>query len=142
VDSVQALVRGAELVSFLVALVLMVVFHEGLHGLFFWVFTRAKPRFGLSLMYAYAAAPDWYIPRNRYLVVGLAPFVILTAAGLIAIAWLPHAWLAAGIFMVSLNAAGSVGDLFVTGWLLAHGPQVLINDTGAGFTAYAPESVS
>ena len=53
------------------------VVHELIHGLFFWLFTGSAPRYGLGLSYAYAAAPDWYIPRRKYQVTGLAPVVII-----------------------------------------------------------------
>ena len=137
-QDVQSVIQWMEMISFGVAIVLMLVFHEGLHGLFFWVFTKARPKFGFSLLYAYAAAPDWYIPRNAYLVVGLAPLVVITLVGLVMILWMPHVWLPATLFLVALNAAGAVGDMYVTLMLLAQKPDVLVNDVGAGFTIYAP----
>ena len=62
----------------------MVVFvlHEAVHGLFFWLYTRDRPRFGFKGWYLYASAPGWYLSRNRFLVVGLSPLVTMTAAAL------------------------------------------------------------
>jgi len=77
--------------------IIAVVLHEAAHGAFFWYFTRERPVFGLKLPYAaYAAAPDWYLPRSQHLVVGLAPFVLITLAGLAAsraaAVWHAFAW--------------------------------------------------
>ncbi len=74
----------------LVALVVLIVItfailvlHEMVHGLFFWLFTRARPRFGFKGAYAYAAAPGWYIPRPQFLAVGLAPLLLISLVGLL-----------------------------------------------------------
>jgi hypothetical protein len=50
----------------MVVMVVMVVLHEGLHGLMFWHFTGDRPTFGFKGLYAYAAAPNWYLPRNQH----------------------------------------------------------------------------
>jgi hypothetical protein len=51
-----------QLLALLALVALILVVHELIHGFFFWVFTRSKPVFALHLAYAYAAAPDWFIP--------------------------------------------------------------------------------
>jgi hypothetical protein len=116
----------------------MVVLHEGVHGLFFWSLTRERPKFGFRGAYAYAAAPDWYLPRNPYLWVGLSPLVVLTAIGVLALIAAPQpALLYILIFMV-LNAAGAVGDLAVVFLLLTQPSTVLVNDSGDAVSVYAP----
>src|SRR5512146_1809462 len=40
------------------------------------------PVFGFRGLYAYAAAPKWYIPRLPYLLLGLASLLLLTLVGL------------------------------------------------------------
>ena len=71
----------AAVLAIIFAFVAVLLLHELVHGAFFWLITRSRPRFGLQAAYAYAAAPDWYIPRNPYLIVGLAPFVGITLVG-------------------------------------------------------------
>lgn len=114
----------------------MMVIHEVVHGLFFWLFTGSRPVFGLKLLFAYAGAPGWYIPRNQYIVVGLAPLVLITAAGffLIVLITLPLAQLF--LFGITMNASGAVGDLYVSAWVLLRSPEALIEDTGVGFSIY------
>ncbi|MBN1261294.1 MAG: DUF3267 domain-containing protein [Anaerolineae bacterium] len=122
----------------LVVIALLLVVHELVHGLFFWLFTRARPVFGFKGVYAYAGAPQWFLPRNDYFVVALAPLVILT---LVCVAWLPVVP-PAGVSLLVLagvaNAAGAVGDILIAVWLLTYPKETLVRDTGAGITFYGP----
>ena len=122
----------------LVALILMIPLHEGAHGLFFWLFTGERPRFGFVGSYAYAAAPDWYIPRNQHLLVGLAPLVLLSAAGTILLSFVSAPVLFLVLAVLVLNAAGSVGDLVMTVWIIARPKSALIRDAGDAITLYVP----
>jgi hypothetical protein len=42
-----------------------------------------KPKFAFKVWYAYATAPGWYLPRNQYAVVAIAPLVVLSLLGII-----------------------------------------------------------
>lgn len=113
-----------------------VALHELIHGLFFWRFTGARPRFALKLMYAYAAAPDWYLPRYQHLVTALAPLVVMTAAGLALLPVVPARLVPALLFVLTANAAGAVGDMLVAAWLLRQPPTALVRDIGDAITVY------
>jgi hypothetical protein len=126
------------LVAVLVLTFLMIVVHELIHGLFFWLFTRERPTFGFKGAYAYAAAPDWYMPRNQYAVVGLAPLVLMTLAGLALLLVIPVWAIPSLLFVVVTNAAGAVGDIAVVGWLLLQPRATLVNDIGDAVTLYRP----
>jgi hypothetical protein len=120
----------------LASMAAMVLLHELVHGLFFWVYTRDRPVIGLRLFYAFAAAPGWYLPRGRYFVVALAPLILLTAAaygGLLLIS--PTAALPL-LFGMTMNAAGSVGDIAVVLWLLRHPGPALVEDIGDAVHLY------
>jgi hypothetical protein len=118
----------------------MVVLHEAIHGLFFWLFTRARPRFGFKGAYAFAAAPDWYIPRNQYLLIGIAPLVLMTLGGVLLLLIVPAPYILPVALVVVLNAAGAVGDIAVVGWLLFKPSSLLVCDLGDGLIVYfAPE---
>jgi hypothetical protein len=120
--------------------ILMILLHEAIHGVCFWWYTRARPYFGVSWRYAYAAAPGWYIPRNDYFVVALAPAVVITVVGLLLIAVVPPAFVAPLAFVVVVNGAGAVGDYTVVVWLLRKTPQTLVQDVGDTMTLYAPNT--
>lgn len=116
----------------------MIILHEGLHGFFFYAFTRAYPKFAFKGLYAYAALPGWYFPRREYLVICLAPLVGITLLGFLMIAVIPPAWIPAVLVVMTLNAAGSVGDMTVAAWLLRAPAGSLANDQGDAFNLYIP----
>jgi hypothetical protein len=132
---------GSITVSALVILVVVVVtfltIHELIHGFFFWVFTRSKPVFALRLFYAYAGAPNWYIPVRQYAVITIAPLAIISAVGLLLIVLAPKSWILVVAFVVALNTGGAVGDLYVFIRLLGMSPNCLANDTGDVMTFYS-----
>lgn len=96
----------------------MIIFHEGIHGLFFWLFSRAFPVFGFRIYYAFASAPGWYFPRNPYLLISLAPLLLLDALGVFLLAVVPASWLFPVVLLLIINTSGAVGDIFVACWLL------------------------
>ncbi len=119
--------------------IVMVVLHEAAHGAFFWYFTRERPAFGLELPFAaYAAAPDWYLPRRQHLAVGLAPFVLITLVGLALLPVIPAPAVPVLLLIMVTNAAGSIGDFVMVAWLLAQPKGILVQDTGAAITIYGP----
>jgi len=125
---------------FLIVLAVIIgvmVFHEAIHGAFFWIFTGSKPVFGLKLLFAYAGAPEWYIPRNQYAFIGIAPFVVITLLGflVILVASDPAGQLA--LFGITMNASGAVGDFYVSGKVTSQSRETLVQDTGVGFTMFA-----
>lgn len=115
------------------------VVHELIHGLFFWLFTRARPVFGLSLSYAYAAAPGWYIPASQYWIIGLAPLVIIAATGLLVMAFGPLTWMLPAAIVVGFNTGGAVGDMWIIYKLLRTSSACLVNDTGHSIHFFLPK---
>jgi hypothetical protein len=129
------------LVFFLILLTVVVgtmFVHEAIHGAFFWLFTHSRPIFGMKLLFAYAGAPEWYIPRNQYALTGVAPFVLITIVGFLVVAWAPLAVGQLALFGVIMNASGAVGDLYVSTKVMLQSRDVLIQDTGVGFTMFSP----
>jgi hypothetical protein len=117
-------------------MVAYIVLHEALHGVFFWLYTRSKPEFAFRGYYAYAAAPDWFIPRNQYLVTALAPLVGITIMGLIVIAAAPPALFLYAWFVLTMNISGAVGDILIVLWLLFKPTSSMIRDKGDAVTLY------
>ena len=109
---------------------LMVFLHEGIHGLFFWIFTKEKPKFGFKLVYAFAGAPGWYIAKWPYLVIGISPFLIITIIGLIVLVFVPIEWIMPILLFITINAGGAAGDIYTVFWLLAKPKNILVHDSG------------
>lgn len=130
-DSIVKFILGLLLVN-----LVMLVLHEGMHGIFLAGFTRTRPEFALKSYYAYAAAPGWYFPRAHYLVVSLAPLVLISLLGTALMPVVPVAWLPALVGLLTFNAAGSVGDLAVFFWLLVQPASTYAYDTGDTVTLF------
>ncbi len=118
--------------------IVVVVLHEAVHGLFFWLFTKSRPGFAFKIWYAYASAPSWYLPRSLYLVVALSPLIALTALGFALVPFAPAGLLAALLLFMTLNASGAVGDIGVAIWLLFQPQSCLANDHGDAISLYVP----
>lgn len=114
----------------IVVLAGMLILHEAIHGIGFWLATREQPKYGLSLAYAFAAAPEWYIPAGMYFWIGIAPLLVIDVLGLLLILVLPES--AAGLVAsaVALNTAGAVGDAYILFRLTQLGKTTLVNDSG------------
>jgi hypothetical protein len=127
------------LVGLLASTVLMVVLHEAVHGIFFWLFTSRRPRFGFKIYYAYAATPPGvYLTRRMYFVVGAAPLVLLSIAGVLLLPVVPLWAVPTLYFFLVGNASGSIGDVMVLFWLLRMPAETLVEDLGDAMIAYAP----
>ncbi|MAT44008.1 MAG: hypothetical protein CL609_16870 [Anaerolineaceae bacterium] len=138
IKSIGSLLWGV--VGFIFSMFLVLVLHEIVHGFFFWVFTKNRPLFGFKGAYAYAAAPDWYFPHGKYLVIGLAPLVVISLAGILLMPVFPLQWMWMLLVALVLNASGAVGDLAVCAWLLLKRNPLLIRDFGDVIHIYAVES--
>lgn len=127
-----------QTISLLVMLVIMLILHEAIHGIFFWVFCRARPKFAFKGLYAYAGMPGWYIPRSKYLVTALAPFLLITLVGVLLLGLLPSTWFVPLLGVLVSNAAGSVGDLVVVVWLIFQPRGSMAQDRGDAVTLFKP----
>jgi hypothetical protein len=116
----------------------VIVLHEATHGIFMVWFTRTRPVFAFRGYYAYAAAPGWYFPRGQYMLVSLAPLVLLSLLGLAVLAIVPAGWFLTVISFIAFNGSGAVGDLAVFFWLLRQPSTCLAYDVGDAVTLYLP----
>jgi hypothetical protein len=130
------------MLSLLAISMVMVILHEAIHGLFFWLFTGGRIKYGFKGAYAYAAAPDWYIPRKPYLIVSLAPLVIITVVGFTVLLFVPQSGIFAVLLLITMNASGAAGDLYAFIWILKQPKEVLIQDFGERMKVYGPVDVN
>ncbi len=124
----------------IIALATVLIIHELVHGLFYWLLSRKRPKFGLQGLFPYAAAPiGVYFPRNQFLTIGLAPLVLLTTVGLLLIAIAPTPLVPFLLLFVAFNAAGAAGDLIMVIRLMAFSSDTMMEDNEAGVTIYGPK---
>ena len=132
----QIFAQLTKLPTILLIILLVVVLHELSHALFFWLFSRERPQVGFNLLYAYAAAPDWYFTRRQFVLIGLAPVLLLTLAGLITMPWVSIITTTRLVLALTVNAAGAIGDFIVIIWVLGQPADILLRDEGTAVTAY------
>ncbi|MFL5629439.1 MAG: DUF3267 domain-containing protein [Ktedonobacteraceae bacterium] len=119
----------------IIAYFVVLPLHEGIHGLFFALW-GGRPYYGAKLPFAlYCGARDQVFRRNQYLVVGLAPLVIITLAAIV------FTLLAPGLAVYTLfgsvgNFSGAAGDIWVALKLLRQPAHVLVEDTSLGYRAW------
>ena len=116
----------------------VVLAHEAIHGLGFWLSTRARPVFGVRIWYVYASAPGWYLPRHHYLALGLAPLVVLTVVGLVLSLLLPPPLALLAAFGTAVNAAASIGDAYLCAHVAGLPRTAVVADERDRCTYYAP----
>jgi hypothetical protein len=129
-----------SLLTLMIVIVVMLFVHEGFHGLCFWIFTKTRPLFAFKGAYAYAAAPDWYLPKGQYLITGLAPLVGITAICVSLMFVLPAWWMNPLVWMLVLNTSGACGDLWMVYYLLRSPSDVLARDKGDVLEFYTSRS--
>jgi hypothetical protein len=131
----------SETLSPLVAvpLVLVITFggHELIHGVAI-LWAGHRPRFGMALDKGvmYATADNALFPRNHFILIALAPLVILTLIGMAVMVIVPDA---VGYYVgliVVLNAAGAIGDLWMTAVVLGYPPSALVRDEADSIRIY------
>lgn len=139
-DEFSLVVPPAFFPNFGLALVTVLIFHELVHGLFYWLFSSHQPKFGFQGLFPYAAAPSGiFFPRNQFLVVGLSPLMLLTVIGLPLMVIVPIAFVPFLLFFVVFNVSGSAGDLIMIIQLLRFPSDTLIEDSTSGVIIYGPE---
>ncbi|TMD68285.1 MAG: DUF3267 domain-containing protein [Chloroflexi bacterium] len=115
--------------------VIVLFLHEGIHALAF-IFWGGKPYFGAKLPVAlYCGAKNQLFRRNQYLVVGLAPLVVISLAAIVFTLLNPV--LASYTLFASIgNFSGAAGDVWSVMRLLRHPGNVLVEDTETGYRAW------
>ena len=132
----QILVRALSVPAFLLTILFVIVLHELCHALFFWLFSGELPKIGFNLLYAYAAAPDWYFTRRQFMLIGLAPVLLLTLIGVATMPLVSFITVPRIVLALTVNAAGAVGDFIVVMWALGQPANILLRDEGTAVSAY------
>jgi len=118
-----------------------VVLHELIHGVFMSVY-GGKPSYGAGiayfiLPYFYATTKTAFL-RNQFIVIAIAPLVVISLVGIGLMAAFPSLvqWL---FILFIVNASGAVGDLWVIRNVLRYPKHVLLEDRKTGLIIYGKE---
>ena len=131
----------SEIGSVLAGALLTFVLHELTHGLAMRMF-GARPKYGIIWKgpMLYATSPGYAYRRNNYVVIALAPFVFLSTLFVLGM-WLLQGtlWVALLGICGSLNAAGAIGDMWITMIVLRYATTALVMDERDGIRVFLPK---
>jgi hypothetical protein len=133
--------RPGELVWWAGLLIVVAVLplHEGLHAAAIrW--TGHKPRFGAKLDKGvlYATADGALFRRAEFIVIALAPIVVITLVGMALMVVLPD-WPAFWVGVaVIVNASSAVGDLWMVAVVRRYAGDALVRDEADGIRVFTP----
>jgi Putative zincin peptidase len=119
------------------------IIHELVHGIAFATFGDS-PRYGLKVKYflplAYATSPGDIFRRNAFIVIILAPLVVIDIVSLLMLTIFPQApWL---IWVIAFNTGGAIGDIWIAVQLLRCPKSIGVEDREESIAIYAPVNVT
>ena len=128
------------MVSVILAVPLVVIFHELVHGLVMQVF-GARPTYGVlwKQMLFYATSPGYAFRRNDYVIIALAPFVFISILAVLGM-WLFQGTVWMVLFWTCgiINASGAAGDLWITIMVLRYPAAAYVMDERDGIRVFLP----
>lgn len=126
---------GFDLLMYLGLVLLLLVIHELIHGIFFKLGTDEKVTYKFHGWAISASVKGIYFYKNHYLITGLAPFIIISALLIISMFIFPmHAFML--YIILAIHTAGCIGDFYVVLKLLKYNKDTLIHDYGIGMLFY------
>jgi len=126
----------AQLFGTLLAMILYVVAHEWVHGIFIKKYSGRKAKYGFTGPFAYAGS-DAFFNKREYVVIALAPVVVFGALFLLLNLLLPSSWFWSIYFLQIVNVSGAVGDFYITGLMGTLPADVLTTDKGVTMLIYS-----
>ncbi len=129
------------LVGMLLAVILTFPAHELVHGAFMRLYGH-KPRYGFRKMALYTTADNAYFRRNEYIVITVAPVVVITLAICVLILFLPPDWGAWLVIAAGIHAGGAIGDLWTLSVVLRYPESALVRDEADAFSVFLPNDQS
>jgi len=119
--------------------IIYIILHEAIHEYFMNKFSGIKAYYGHTRFCAYAGS-DAYFNKKHYIIISLAPIVILGTVLFIINAIVPQRYFWIIYFVQIGNITGSLGDLYVT-YLMSKMPDdTLTQDTGVSMTMHSKQS--
>lgn len=111
--------------------------HEGIHGLFFKLFSpESKVKFGYTSGMLYATAPGEVYSRKQYIIIILMPFIIITSVLLLLMFTFPHV---SYKYLLAIHAGGCAGDFYYVYLMMKYKHLKYAEDTDVGMTLYETE---
>ncbi|MGI6264754.1 MAG: DUF3267 domain-containing protein [Acutalibacteraceae bacterium] len=129
---------GAYVLRFAVLLVAVLVYlvaHEGVHALVMKLSGTKNVRFGFTGLYAYAGSDDYYDKRT-YVLIAMAPVIVWGIVLAVINPLVPKEYFWVVYFVQIANISGAAGDFYVTLKFAGMSRDILVKDTGVEMTVY------
>lgn len=121
------------------AIVIVLPLHELIHGIAIaLVGHKARYGFKLDKGVLYATADQALFRKREYMLVALAPIVVITVLGMALMLIVPWGWAYFVALGVIINAGGAIGDLWMAYMLARYPRTALVRDLEDGFVIYTP----
>ena len=130
----------AKLGVIVVGMIVYIVLHELVHGIVMKYYSKIKPTYGFTGMYAYAGSSAYFC-KKHYIIIALAPIVLWGVGLLILNLLVPTGWFWVVYLIQMMNISGAAGDLYVSVSFSKLPEDILINDTGVSMTIYSREEI-
>lgn len=115
--------------------VVYLALHELVHGICMKCFGSRTVKYGVAGLYAYAGSQD-YFGKRPYLVIALAPVVLLGCVLLVLTAVVDSQYFWGVYFVQIANLSSAAGDLYIT-YRFSKLPQdILVQDAGVSMVVY------
>ncbi len=121
----------------IVLLVILILVHELIHALCLWMITGKRPVIRATLKGTgglYVRLPSWYLSRNAFLVVNLAPVCLITLTGSLLLLVVVKTSISLLIFCLAVHLAGATGDLLSSAFLFLQPASTFLTTDGMLYT--------
>lgn len=118
------------------AFMVIITMHEYIHGFFFKRYSHAKVKYQFHGWAFSASTPGYTYKKLNYLIIGLAPAVILNTLLVVLSIVLDGPYDLLAYFVLMLHFSGCIGDFYVTAVLLKYPKHTFVEDTGTGMKFY------
>lgn len=129
-----------KLLVFVVAVVIYMVLHELVHGVFIKKFSGQRAKYGFGFGYAYAGS-DCYFNKKSYIIIALSPVIFWGAVLVVLNLLVPSGWFWVVYGVQIINVSGAAGDYYVTHRMLRLPEDILVKDSGTKMLVYSKNCI-
>ncbi len=133
---VEFTISPLGILAFLIGVIITIIIHELIHAFFFRIGNKVKVKYKFHGFAASASVPDVYYQKRHYIIITLAPFLILNILYILLILFLSDGLFYLVYFIFAFHLSGCVGDLYVFSKLFMMPKETLIQDYGIGMRFY------
>jgi NAD/NADP transhydrogenase beta subunit len=128
--------RLIALFRVLLPVALVLILHESIHATLLWLYTKERPKIVTTFEGIGGIAvrmPSWYLSRNAFLIVNLAPVCLMTLATPFLILVVSNTVINTLVFCAALNLAGSLSDIISSAYIYSYPASTYLDTNGSIF---------